>query len=141
MKRVAIEETDFWQEMQSNRGGNLLSSAGLGANLSQSQLAERRIRKIRGHAKNAAYNVIKYSALDGIGVRATLLTGNEVETIEDRLLFYLQRRSDPKIPHVSTAIILKKERKSSATFKGLVISLYNFNLKIGLTIGSFFVTL
>ena len=38
---VAIEETDFWQEMQSNRIGNLLSAARLKANLSQSQLAEK----------------------------------------------------------------------------------------------------
>jgi len=36
---IAIEETDFWQEMQSNRIGNLLSAARLKANLSQSQLA------------------------------------------------------------------------------------------------------
>jgi hypothetical protein len=32
---VAIESTDFWQEMQSNRVGNLLSAARLKANLSQ----------------------------------------------------------------------------------------------------------
>lgn len=38
---IAIEETDFWQEMQSNRIGNLLSAARLKANLSQSQLAEK----------------------------------------------------------------------------------------------------
>jgi ribosome-binding protein aMBF1 (putative translation factor) len=38
---VAIESTDFWQEMQSNRLGNLLSAARLKANLSQSQLAEK----------------------------------------------------------------------------------------------------
>lgn len=38
---VAIEDTDFWQEMQSNRIGNLLSAARLKANLSQSQLAEK----------------------------------------------------------------------------------------------------
>jgi len=31
---IAIEETDFWQEMQSNRIGNLLSAARLKANLS-----------------------------------------------------------------------------------------------------------
>ena len=37
---IAIEETDFWIEMQSNRIGNLLSAARLKANLSQSQLAE-----------------------------------------------------------------------------------------------------
>ena len=29
---IAIEETDFWQEMQSNRIGNLLSAARLKAN-------------------------------------------------------------------------------------------------------------
>jgi len=38
---ISIEETDFWQEMQSNRIGNLLSAARLKANLSQSQLAEK----------------------------------------------------------------------------------------------------
>ncbi len=38
---VAIEETDFWKEMQSNRVGNLLSAARLKASLSQSQLAEK----------------------------------------------------------------------------------------------------
>jgi len=38
---VAIEETDFWKEMQSNRIGNLLSGARLKANMSQSQLAEK----------------------------------------------------------------------------------------------------
>lgn len=38
---VAIEETDFWKEMQSNRIGNLLSGARLKANLSQAQLAEK----------------------------------------------------------------------------------------------------
>ena len=38
---VSIAETDFWQEMQSNRIGNLLSAARLKANLSQSQLAEK----------------------------------------------------------------------------------------------------
>ena len=36
---LAIEETDFWKEMQSNRVGNLLSAARLKANLSQAQLA------------------------------------------------------------------------------------------------------
>lgn len=36
---LAIEETDFWKEMQSNRVGNLLSAARLKANLSQKQLA------------------------------------------------------------------------------------------------------
>ncbi|MGD9211797.1 MAG: helix-turn-helix transcriptional regulator [Desulfobacteraceae bacterium] len=38
---IAIEETDFWKEMQSNRIGNLLSAARLKANLSQSQLAQK----------------------------------------------------------------------------------------------------
>ena len=38
---VAIEETDFWKEMQSNRIGNLLSAARLKAGLSQSRLAEK----------------------------------------------------------------------------------------------------
>ena len=37
---IAVEETDFWKEMQSNRIGNLLSGARLKANLSQAQLAE-----------------------------------------------------------------------------------------------------
>ena len=36
---LAIEETDFWKEMQSNRVGNLLAAARLKANLSQAQLA------------------------------------------------------------------------------------------------------
>jgi ribosome-binding protein aMBF1 (putative translation factor) len=38
---LAIEETDFWKEMQSNRVGNLLAAARLKANLSQAQLAAR----------------------------------------------------------------------------------------------------
>lgn len=38
---IAIEETDFWKEMQSNRIGNLLSAARLKANLSQAELAEK----------------------------------------------------------------------------------------------------
>jgi len=38
---IAIEETDFWKEMQSNRIGNLLSAARLKANLSQTQLADK----------------------------------------------------------------------------------------------------
>jgi len=38
---VAVEETDFWQEMQSNRIGNLLSAARFKANFSQSKLAEK----------------------------------------------------------------------------------------------------
>jgi len=36
---IAVEETDFWKEMQSNRIGNLLSGARLKARLSQAQLA------------------------------------------------------------------------------------------------------
>jgi ribosome-binding protein aMBF1 (putative translation factor) len=40
-ERIAVEDTDFWKEMQSNRVGNLLSGARLKANLSQSQLAEK----------------------------------------------------------------------------------------------------
>ena len=43
---IAIEETDFWKEMQSNRIGNLLSAARLKAKLSQSQLASKlRVRQ------------------------------------------------------------------------------------------------
>jgi ribosome-binding protein aMBF1 (putative translation factor) len=38
---IAVEDTDFWKEMQSNRIGNLLAGARLKANLSQSQLAEK----------------------------------------------------------------------------------------------------
>ena len=38
---IAVEETDFWKEMQSNRIGNLLSGARLKARLSQAQLAEK----------------------------------------------------------------------------------------------------
>jgi ribosome-binding protein aMBF1 (putative translation factor) len=38
---VAIEEIDFWQEMQSNRIGNLLAGARLKANLTQARLAEK----------------------------------------------------------------------------------------------------
>jgi ribosome-binding protein aMBF1 (putative translation factor) len=38
---IAIEETDFWKEMQSNRIGNLLSAARLKEHLSQAQLAEK----------------------------------------------------------------------------------------------------
>ena len=38
---IAVEETDFWKEMQSNRIGNLLSGARLKANMSQAQLAEK----------------------------------------------------------------------------------------------------
>lgn len=37
---VAIEDTDFWQEMQSNRVGNLLAAARLKANMTQAQLAK-----------------------------------------------------------------------------------------------------
>jgi ribosome-binding protein aMBF1 (putative translation factor) len=38
---IAVEETDFWKEMQSNRIGNLLSGARLKANMTQAQLAEK----------------------------------------------------------------------------------------------------
>ena len=38
---IAIEDTDFWQEMQSNRIGNLLAGARLKANLTQARLAEK----------------------------------------------------------------------------------------------------
>ena len=38
---VAIEETDFWKEMQSNRIGNLLSAARLKADFSQAELAKK----------------------------------------------------------------------------------------------------
>ena len=38
---IAIEETDFWKEMQSNRVGNLLAGSRLKAGLSQAQLAEK----------------------------------------------------------------------------------------------------
>ena len=38
---IAIEGTDFWQEMQSNRIGNLLAGARLKAGLTQSQLAQK----------------------------------------------------------------------------------------------------
>ena len=38
---IAIEETDFWQEMQSNRVGNLLAGARLKAGLTQAQLAQK----------------------------------------------------------------------------------------------------
>jgi ribosome-binding protein aMBF1 (putative translation factor) len=38
---VAIEETDFWKEMQSNKVGNLLSAARLKADFSQSELAKK----------------------------------------------------------------------------------------------------
>ncbi len=40
-ERIAIEETDFWKEMQSNRIGNLLAAARLKANLSQAELAKK----------------------------------------------------------------------------------------------------
>ncbi|MHB9029174.1 MAG: helix-turn-helix domain-containing protein [Candidatus Latescibacterota bacterium] len=39
MKSIAIVETDFWKEMQSNRIGNLLAGARHKANLTQTQLA------------------------------------------------------------------------------------------------------
>ena len=38
---IAVEDTDFWKEMQSNRIGNLLAGARHKASLSQSQLAEK----------------------------------------------------------------------------------------------------
>ena len=38
---IAIEDTDFYKEMQSNRIGNLLAGARLKAGLSQAQLAEK----------------------------------------------------------------------------------------------------
>ena len=36
---VAIEDTDFWEEMQTDRVGNLLAAARLKAGLTQKQLA------------------------------------------------------------------------------------------------------
>ena len=38
---IPVEETDFWQEMQSNRIGNLLAGARLKAGLTQGQLAQK----------------------------------------------------------------------------------------------------
>jgi len=38
---VAIEDTDFWKEMQTNRVGNLLAAARLKAGLTQKRLAEK----------------------------------------------------------------------------------------------------
>jgi ribosome-binding protein aMBF1 (putative translation factor) len=38
---IAVEDTDFWKEMQSNRIGNMLAGARLKAKLSQAQLAEK----------------------------------------------------------------------------------------------------
>jgi ribosome-binding protein aMBF1 (putative translation factor) len=38
---VAVENTDFWNEMQTNRVGNLLSAARLKSGLTQKQLAEK----------------------------------------------------------------------------------------------------
>jgi ribosome-binding protein aMBF1 (putative translation factor) len=38
---ISIEETDFWQEMQSNRIGNLLAGARLKAGFTQAQLAKK----------------------------------------------------------------------------------------------------
>jgi ribosome-binding protein aMBF1 (putative translation factor) len=38
---VAIEGTDYWQEMEKNRVGNLLAGARLKAGLTQAELAER----------------------------------------------------------------------------------------------------
>jgi ribosome-binding protein aMBF1 (putative translation factor) len=39
-KSIPIEETDFWQEMQANRVGNLLAAARLKKGLTQKQLAD-----------------------------------------------------------------------------------------------------
>jgi ribosome-binding protein aMBF1 (putative translation factor) len=41
VESIAVEDTDFWKEMQSNRIGNMLAGARLKANLSQAQLAEK----------------------------------------------------------------------------------------------------
>ncbi len=41
MDSVAIEETDFWKEMQSNRVGNLLAGARLKAGFTQAQVAKK----------------------------------------------------------------------------------------------------
>ena len=38
---IAVEETDFWKEMQSNRIGNLLAGARLKAGLTQAQVAKK----------------------------------------------------------------------------------------------------
>ena len=38
---VPVEQTDFWQEMQSNRVGNLLAGARLKAGFTQAQLAKK----------------------------------------------------------------------------------------------------
>jgi ribosome-binding protein aMBF1 (putative translation factor) len=38
---VAMEETDFWKEMQVNRVGNLLAAARLKMGITQKQLAEK----------------------------------------------------------------------------------------------------
>jgi ribosome-binding protein aMBF1 (putative translation factor) len=38
---VAIESTEYWEEMQKNRVGNLLAGARLKAGLTQAQLAEK----------------------------------------------------------------------------------------------------
>jgi len=38
---IAVEETDFWKEMQSNRIGNLLAGARLKAGLTQAQLSKK----------------------------------------------------------------------------------------------------
>ena len=37
---IAVEDTDFWKEMQSNRVGSLLAAARIKANMTQAQLAE-----------------------------------------------------------------------------------------------------
>ena len=38
---IAVEETEFWQEMEKNRIGNLLAAARLKAGLTQTQVAEK----------------------------------------------------------------------------------------------------
>ena len=38
---ISVEQTDFWNEMQFNRIGNLLAGARLKANFTQTQLAEK----------------------------------------------------------------------------------------------------
>jgi ribosome-binding protein aMBF1 (putative translation factor) len=38
---IRIEDTDFWQEMQTNRVGNLLAAARLKKGLTQKQLADK----------------------------------------------------------------------------------------------------
>ena len=40
MTEIPVEETEFWQEMEKNRIGNLLAGARLKAGLTQAQVAE-----------------------------------------------------------------------------------------------------